>query len=148
MIGWCSKPVSEWGRTNGAGGHVHADPTCPMAPDPLVMVEVRDGLLLPTMRQSKGIRVRWCAWCERPSVPGDWADRAACKGMDQNLFFARRSKADYKQGKRICLGGKIRPPCPVLAECRQFALDKEPGGGLWGGMTEQERDRIREGRLL
>jgi WhiB family redox-sensing transcriptional regulator len=36
--------------------------------------------------------------------------------------------------------------CPVRAECLQNALDHPFTGGIWGGTTESERERMAPGR--
>ncbi|WP_424556268.1 WhiB family transcriptional regulator [Streptacidiphilus pinicola] len=48
--------------------------------------------------------------------------------------------------KRVCAG------CPVLDECRTYALEAREPYGVWGGMSEDERAallrmrRLRRGR--
>ena len=67
--------------------------------------------------------------------PGSWTQRGACKGADPGLFFGH-SKAPKTQDIRrrmLCAG------CPVLAECRAYAMRYPDIRGFWGGMSEQER---------
>jgi WhiB family transcriptional regulator, redox-sensing transcriptional regulator len=61
----------------------------------------------------------------------DWADRAACKGMDPDELFVQG--AAQNRVKLICRG------CPVRTECLAHALDSRQEFGVWGGMTERER---------
>lgn len=67
---------------------------------------------------------------ERP-----WAAYAACRNTDPDLFFPGPD-ADTSAAVRICLG------CPVLAECRDWALDTRVKYGVWGAMTERDRRRL------
>lgn len=65
----------------------------------------------------------------------DWQTRAACRGADLDRFFSEgRTKAEVVA---VC------EDCPVLAECRAYALDREWVEGVWGGTTKKERARIR-----
>lgn len=146
MIGWCSRTMAEYGNsgTGGAGPHgrIHADPTCKSAPDPTVLVEIWDGLLFPSSKQSKGVRVSWCAMCRRPEMPGDWSRRGACVGADLDLFFPQPGRGPsaaflYRQAKAIC------DSCKVVGECREFAVKHEPGFGMWGGLSPKGRERVR-----
>ena len=80
----------------------------------------------------------------RDSRP-DWRADAACRYADPELFFPdgdmRSARAEVKTAKLICRG------CPVSATCLSWALAS--GGqeaGIWGGLTEDERRRLRRRR--
>jgi WhiB family redox-sensing transcriptional regulator len=69
-----------------------------------------------------------------------WQLRAACRGHDSSYFFApsyfeKRWEKDAREAvaKAICNG------CPVLEECRDYALDIRESHGIWGGLNEMER---------
>jgi hypothetical protein len=51
-------------------------------------------------------------------VPGDWRHRARCRGEDPELFFP--TGTDEAQ---VAAAKAVRAACPVLVECRQWALD-------------------------
>ena len=40
------------------------------------------------------------------------------------------------EAKRICA------ECPVILECRDYSLQSQEPFGVWGGLTEDERDRV------
>lgn len=69
---------------------------------------------------------------ERP----DWMDRASCRGLDPNIFFPNRGELTA-QIKAICHG------CSVRAECLAYALNGGEHVGIWGGLSERERRRLR-----
>jgi hypothetical protein len=75
-----------------------------------------------------------------------WAERAACRGEDPELFFPpeeeRGRYAAFREtlAKWICLG------CPVLGECTTYALANDERYGVWGGLTPAERDRLHRRR--
>ena len=66
----------------------------------------------------------------------DWQLRGSCRGMDPSIFFpgagSRRAR-DEARAKVVCEG------CPVLTQCRQYAVDAAEPYGIWGGMTPLER---------
>lgn len=75
-------------------------------------------------------------------VPGDWAERAACRGMDLNMFFPSRGEMTRTRERLLT---KTCRSCPVLAYCRTYAL-RYPLVGWWGAMSEVERRQIRRER--
>lgn len=65
----------------------------------------------------------------------EWSDYAKCRGMDVNLFFYATKHPTAKKAKElkaICDG------CPVMMECRAFAL-RTRSVGWFGGMDELDR---------
>lgn len=69
----------------------------------------------------------------------DWKLKAACRNLDTSLFFPD-SEADAGAAKDVCA------ICPVRQECLEFALDTRQHDGVWGGLTESERKRVRRRR--
>lgn len=68
-----------------------------------------------------------------------WQDRANCLGVDPDLFFPRRGE-DTRAAKDVCRG------CTVRADCLEHAITNGEKFGIWGGMSERERRRIRRQR--
>ena len=71
----------------------------------------------------------------------DWQRRANCMGVDPDLFFPERG-ASTKEAKEVCRG------CVVREDCLEYALANGEKFGIWGGMSERERRRIRRARAL
>lgn len=67
--------------------------------------------------------------------PG-WADRAACRGLDANLFHPERGE-NTAHAKKVCAA------CPVRDECLAYALTHYEKHGIWGGLSERERQPLR-----
>jgi WhiB family transcriptional regulator, redox-sensing transcriptional regulator len=66
-----------------------------------------------------------------------WHAQGACRGHDLALFFPSRGE-DSRPAKAIC--GK----CPVLEECRSWALDQGPHlEGIFGGLSNRQRRQHR-----
>ena len=70
-----------------------------------------------------------------------WQERANCLGVDPDLFFPERG-ASTREAKAVCRG------CEVRAECLEYALDHGEKFGIWGGLSERERRRVRRQRAL
>ena len=70
-----------------------------------------------------------------------WHDFANCLGVDPDLFFPERG-ASTKEAKEVCRG------CVVRDDCLEYALQNGEKFGIWGGMSERERRRIRRQRAL
>jgi WhiB family redox-sensing transcriptional regulator len=68
-----------------------------------------------------------------------WQDDANCLGVDPDLFFPERG-ASTREAKEVCRG------CVVREECLEYALANGEKFGIWGGLSERERRRIRRQR--
>lgn len=72
----------------------------------------------------------------------DFQDRGACRDHDPELFFPASeagpaAERQVAQAKAVC-----HADCPVLEQCRAYALANSLDG-IWGGMTEAERRAVR-----
>lgn len=70
-----------------------------------------------------------------------WQDYANCRGADADLFFPERG-ASTRKAKAICNA------CEVREECLDFAITNGEKFGIWGGMSERERRRVRRQRTI
>ena len=70
-----------------------------------------------------------------------WQDYGACRGADADLFFPERG-ASTRKAKAIC------GECDVKAPCLEFAIVTGEKFGIWGGMSERERRRVRRQRIV
>ena len=66
----------------------------------------------------------------------DWQERALCAQTDPEAFFPEKG-GSTREAKRICSG------CDVRAECLEYALAHDERFGIWGGLSERERRRLR-----
>lgn len=70
-----------------------------------------------------------------------WRDYANCFGVDPDLFFPEGG-ASTREARECCRG------CVVREECLDYALVNGEKFGIWGGLTERERRRVRRQRAL
>lgn len=69
-----------------------------------------------------------------------WQERALCAQTDPEAFFPEKG-GSTREAKRICSG------CEVKAECLDYALAHDERFGIWGGLSERERRRLRRGEI-
>jgi hypothetical protein len=84
----------------------------------------------------------------RHAVPGDWADRAACRGSMNTMEVPRNRNLGISQLRlRMAPALHLCAGCPVEDQCYQWAMtDPDPAEGLVaGGLTPLERDSLRRG---
>jgi WhiB family redox-sensing transcriptional regulator len=75
----------------------------------------------------------------------EWQLRGACRGIDSSFFFHPEGERGAARVRREARAKAVCRRCPVLADCRQHALTVQEPYGIWGGMSESERDRaVRE----
>ena len=67
-----------------------------------------------------------------------WVSQARCRQADPDELFVRG--AAQRKAAVICRH------CPVILECGADALDNRVEFGVWGGMTEDEREAHHNGR--
>ena len=70
-----------------------------------------------------------------------WQVDANCKDKDPDLFFPNRG-ASTRKAKQIC------SECTVQEHCLEYAIVNAEKFGIWGGLSERERRKIRKDRGL
>ena len=70
-----------------------------------------------------------------------WQEEANCSGVDPDLFFPERG-ASTREAKAVCANCKVRP------DCLEYALSNGEKFGIWGGLSERERRRLRRQRAI
>lgn len=74
-------------------------------------------------------------------VLADWWRAAACRNADPELFFPISSRAasgsEIRRAKQVCAS------CPVSSPCLSYALTHRQEQGIWGGLTDEERQSLR-----
>lgn len=65
-----------------------------------------------------------------------WQDQALCAQTDPEAFFPEKG-GSTREAKRVCRS------CEVRTECLDYALENDERFGIWGGLSERERRRIK-----
>lgn len=69
-----------------------------------------------------------------------WKEDALCASTDPEAFFPEKG-GSTREAKRVCAA------CDVRVECLEFALDHDERFGIWGGLSERERRRLKKLQL-
>ncbi|HZI98782.1 MAG TPA: WhiB family transcriptional regulator [Actinomycetales bacterium] len=72
----------------------------------------------------------------------DWQLEGACRESDTTLFFHPEGERGPSRRGRDATAQAICAACPVIAECRRHALAVKEPYGVWGGLTEDEREEV------
>ena len=66
----------------------------------------------------------------------EWQEQALCAQTDPEAFFPAKG-GSTREAKRICQA------CAVRDECLEYALLNDERFGIWGGLSERERRRLK-----
>jgi WhiB family transcriptional regulator, redox-sensing transcriptional regulator len=66
-----------------------------------------------------------------------WQERALCAQTDPEAFFPEKG-GSTREAKRVCVS------CEVRSECLDYALANDERFGIWGGLSERERRRLKK----
>ncbi|NLI19921.1 MAG: WhiB family transcriptional regulator [Actinomycetales bacterium] len=65
-----------------------------------------------------------------------WQERALCAQTDPEAFFPEKG-GSTREAKRVCAS------CEVRGECLDYALAHDERFGIWGGLSERERRKLK-----
>ncbi len=68
--------------------------------------------------------------------PLSWQKDALCAQTDPEAFFPEKG-GSTREAKSVCAS------CSVQAQCLEYALLNDERFGIWGGLSERERRRMR-----
>ena len=66
-----------------------------------------------------------------------WQERSLCAQTDPEAFFPEKG-GSTREAKKVCVG------CEVRAECLEYALEHDERFGIWGGLSERERRKLKK----
>ncbi len=88
-------------------------------------------------RVVRGEIVRELFLVEADSDELGWQERALCAQTDPEAFFPEKG-GSTREAKKVC------QTCEVRAECLEAALGNDERFGIWGGMSERERRKLKK----
>ncbi|MFG2001642.1 WhiB family transcriptional regulator [Spirillospora sp. NPDC048911] len=71
-------------------------------------------------------------WAPEPH----WTELALCAQTDPDSFFPEQG-GDTRPAKKVCMA------CEVRTQCLDYALDNDERFGIWGGLSERQRRKLR-----
>lgn len=103
----------------------------------------------PVPHDLEGVPAAWRTGHDRAvdwlgSVSGywTWRDRARCQDVDSTLFFSPDGERGNPRRRREQQAKAVCMHCPVRDFCADYALANRETYGIWGGLTETEREQI------
>ena len=69
-------------------------------------------------------------------LPPNWTKEALCAEVDPVIFFPEAGEKTV-DAKRICRA------CNVKTQCLEYSITNNERFGIWGGLTEFDRRRLR-----
>jgi len=75
---------------------------------------------------------------------GEWRKDAACANSDTDKFFPKKGKEARTQ-EVISSARLVCAQCSVRSECLEFAVKNTVMYGIWGGLTREERKKVKDG---
>ena len=66
-----------------------------------------------------------------------WQERALCAQTDPEAFFPEKG-GSTREAKKVCL------TCEVRGDCLEYALMNDERFGIWGGLSERERRKLKK----
>lgn len=74
----------------------------------------------------------------------EWQYQGLCRSVSPEVFFHPEGERGAARRRRDDIAKQVCQQCPVLEECREHALRAHEPFGVWGAMTESERERLLE----
>ena len=74
---------------------------------------------------------------EAETEEGSWQERALCSQTDPEAFFPEKG-GSTREAKKVCL------TCEVRQDCLESALSNDERFGIWGGLSERERRKLKK----
>ena len=102
-----------------------------------------------TITERRGVPENWFVDPVQLGVPGvrrrtdeeedplAWQSESLCAQTDPEAFFPEKG-GSTRDAKKIC------GSCEVRAECLEYALQNDERFGIWGGLSERERRKLRK----
>lgn len=68
-----------------------------------------------------------------------WQEDALCNQTDPEAFFPEKG-GSTREAKKVCNG------CEVAEKCLEYAMSNDERFGIWGGLSERERRKLKKKR--
>ena len=103
--------------------------------------QTADAFLTDAERRQSAPADIWAAAAGLYGTEGDdgelaWQAEALCAQTDPEAFFPEKG-GSTREAKAVCQA------CQVREDCLEYALANDERFGIWGGMSERERRRLR-----
>ncbi len=71
----------------------------------------------------------------------EWQGLGACRDVDTEAFFHPDGERGPSRSGREAAAKAVCATCPVIVQCRAHALAAREPYGVWGGLSESDREQ-------
>jgi WhiB family redox-sensing transcriptional regulator len=82
------------------------------------------------------------AWEGDVGLYWSWRSLARCQDLDSALFFSPDGERGPTRRRRERAAKAVCARCPVQRQCAAYAVANHEPYGVWGGLTETEREAL------
>lgn len=75
-------------------------------------------------------------------VRWNWQDHGACRESDPTIFFHPQNERGTRRLQREIAAKRVCAGCSVRLECADYAIRAREPFGVWGGLSEEERELV------
>lgn len=117
------------------------------------MCSVRFQQLTPASNSEMGAQGGLSNMPQPQQLPGpnadiwDWQIQGLCRGVDSAMFFHPDGERGRARTQREVRAKEMCRSCPVIVQCRSHALAVGETYGIWGGLSENERELLLKGGI-
>lgn len=72
----------------------------------------------------------------------EWQYQGLCRTTNPDTFFHPEGERGPSRRRRDARAKAICQQCPVIQQCAEHALAVHEPYGVWGGMTEEDREAV------
>lgn len=76
----------------------------------------------------------------------EWQYQGLCRTINPEIFFHPEGERGPARRRRDARAKALCQECPVIRQCGEHALSTREPYGVWGGMTEEDREAIYQER--
>jgi WhiB family redox-sensing transcriptional regulator len=75
----------------------------------------------------------------------EWQFDGACRESEPSIFFHPDGERGSARRRRAEAAKAVCAICPVMSACREHALRTREAYGVWGGLSEEDRQCLEAG---
>lgn len=73
----------------------------------------------------------------KPERQRSWQEQGVCAQIDPDIHFPEKVRGESRK-EQTALAIAICNTCPVIQQCRAYALNNREVYGIWGGLSENQ----------
>lgn len=118
-------------------GEAVADETERPKPKPQTSKQLGIQATMHASRQSTSTMKELSLLIDEDREEFNWQEKGLCAQTDPEAFFPEKG-GSTREAKKVCM------QCEVREECLEAALERDERFGIWGGLSERERRKLKK----